>query len=109
MYSTEPSFIELGLQFGLYFFILWVGIYMAAMEASDWPREEPQIDLDAIEVQDSQQCPVPRMPSHNLERNKYTHPAAYEDRALPYRRLLDYRYANNLAYVKDRDQTWVRS
>ena len=44
MYNTEPSFIELGLQFGLYFFILWVGIYMAAMEASDWPREEPQID-----------------------------------------------------------------
>lgn len=44
MYSTESSFIELGLQFGLYFFILWVGIYMAAMEAYDWPREEPQID-----------------------------------------------------------------
>ena len=44
MYNTESSFIELGLQFGLYFFILWVGIYMAAMEASDWPREEPQID-----------------------------------------------------------------
>ena len=38
VYRTEPSFIELGLQFGLYFFILWVGISMAAMEASDWPR-----------------------------------------------------------------------
>ena len=107
MYSTESSFIELGLQFGLYFFILWVGIYMAAMEASDWPREEPQIDLDATAGQDSQQCPVPRMPSHNLERNKYTHPAAYEDRALPYRQLLEYRCASALAKVKDRDKTWV--
>ena len=51
MYSTESSFIELGLQFGLYFFILWVGIYMAAMEASDWPREEPQIDYCNVRVE----------------------------------------------------------